>query len=151
MLLGYLTLQGTGLLDIVRGVESYVQDKDEKEEEATLWPDIDQTEFKMLHIYGTPEEKNRLAALGEKCQTLFGRPTYGGCDLPPFDLILKRDVYGCDMQPKVQQVRPVRQWVREIMAKGTQKGRRTMAMLHGDILRLQVCWLQRGSQEKVQR
>ena len=153
-LLGYPTLMGTGLLKVILGLEQFEpelestadateldddelwyseqQSKEEhsKEEHRRFWyqfdPGLDLDEFQMPIIKGTTEEQRTLATLCLEFKHLFGAVPFGGSDLPPMDIKLKKDQYGCEKQPRKAKPRRFPPWISELIEEDAQ-----MRIKHG--------------------
>ena len=140
-LLGYPTLVGTGLLNVVLGMEQYSSELESKEDASELdddelwqhepseeesaaerqqfWqqfdPEIDCNQYKMPKIKGTYEEQKQLAELCLQYKKLFGEVPYGGSQLPAMDIKLKRDQWGAEMQPRKAKPRRFPPWISELI------------------------------------
>ena len=153
-LLGYPTLMGTGLLKVILGLEQFESElestadateldddelwygeqasKDERDKEAhrKFWhqfdPGLDLEEFEMPTIRGTPEEQQRLATLCLEFKHLFGAVPFGGSELPPMDIKLKKDQYGYERQPRKAKPRRFPPWISDLIEKDAQ-----MRIQHG--------------------
>ncbi len=55
-----------------------------------MWPDLDH-EFEMPKLVGTAEEQKKLHDLCLEFKDLLGSLPFGGSDLPPMDIKLKKD------------------------------------------------------------
>ena len=116
LIIGYPTLVGTGLLGVVLGQEDFEPDEDKDTDELDeLWPDLDQTEFVMPKLLGSSEQQQELHDLCLEFKELFGKSPYGGSELPPMDIELKKDANGDDMQPKRMACRHFAPWITELI------------------------------------
>ena len=140
-LLGYPTLVGTGLLNVVLGMEQYSSELESREDASELdddelwqhqksneevatehqrfWqqfdPEIDCNQYKMPTIKGSYEEQKQLAELCLEYKKLFGEVPYGGSQLPPMDIKLKKDQWGAEMQPRRAKPRRFPPWISELI------------------------------------
>ena len=84
LIIGYSTLVGTGLLGVILGEENFEPEDDlDADGFEDLWPDIDQNEFTMPKLEGSPEEQRELRNLCLEFKDVFGPLPYGGSNLPP--------------------------------------------------------------------
>jgi hypothetical protein len=135
LLLGYKTLVGTGLLDIVLGIES-----DERESRREIdadgldiecdWPEPDEA-CEWPTLVGTADEKAKLHELCMEFKDVFGACPVGGSKLPAMDITLKKNADGSDMLPRPSLARRTAPWIRQLIRDDAEK-------------RLKNGWYERG-------
>ena len=99
LVLGWATVKGTGLIDVVFGTDQFEPESEGMEIGEDMWVDIDTDEFEMPTLKGTPEQQLQFAALVKEHLSIFGPMPIdengeGGSLLPPMNIELKRDAHG---------------------------------------------------------
>jgi hypothetical protein len=126
LVIGWATLKGTGLMDVVFGAEQYEPESEGMDIGDDLWPDIDRNVFEMPTIKGSKEQQLQFAEVVKEHLDVFGPMPIdsngeGGSLLPPMDITLKRDGYGREMQPKPSVCRPCSPWIADLIKQDTEK------------------------------
>ena len=131
LLIGYKTLLGTGLLDIVLGIESYEREIDADGLDIECdWPEPDEG-CEWPTLVGTADEKAKLHELCMEFKDVFGACPVGGSKLPAMDITLKKNADGSDMLPRPSLARRTAPWIRQLIREDADK-------------RLKNGWYERG-------
>jgi hypothetical protein len=102
LVLGWATLKGTGLIDVLFGTDQF------EPESESLYGELQFASLVKEHltVFGSiPIEKN-----GE-----------GGSLLPPIDIELKKDAQGRDNAPKAVGMQPCSPWIADLIKQDTDK------------------------------
>ena len=126
LVLGWATLKGTGLIDVLFGTDQFEPESEGMDIGEDMWVDIDKNEFEMPTIKGTKEQQLQFAALVKEHLAVFGpipidENGEGGSLLPPMDIELKRDAHGREMHPKPSVCRPCSPWIADLIKQDTEK------------------------------
>jgi hypothetical protein len=126
LVLGWATLKGTGLIDVLFGTDQFEPESEGMDIGEDMWIDIDKNEFEMPTIKGTKEQQLQFAALVKEHLAVFGSIPIdengeGGSLLPPMDIELKKDAQGRDLHPKPSVCRPCSPWIADLIKQDTDK------------------------------
>ena len=126
LVLGWATLKGTGLIDVLFGTDQFEPESEGMDIGEDMWVDVDKNEFEMPTIKGTKEQQLQFAALVKENLAVFGpipidENGEGGSLLPPMDIELKRDADGREMHPKPSVCRPCSPWIADLIKQDTDK------------------------------
>jgi hypothetical protein len=126
LVLGWATLKGTGLIDVLFGTDQFEPESEGMDIGEDMWVDVDKNEFEMPTIKGTKEQQLQFAALVKENLAVFGpipidENGEGGSLLPPMDIELKRDADGREMHPKPSVCRPCSPWIADLIKQDTEK------------------------------
>lgn len=119
MIIGWPTMSGTGLLNVILGTEQYELSADtDRDELEQLWPDeVHGDEYTMPEVqtHLSAEEAQRCADLCTEFKVLFGKPPHGGSKLPPMGITLKDE----NDRPPRQSPRQVAPWIADLIKQDT--------------------------------
>jgi hypothetical protein len=126
LVLGWATLKGTGLIDVLFGTDQFEPESEGMDIGEDMWIDIDKNEFEMPTIKGTKVQQLQFASLVKEHLAVFGPIPIdeygeGGSLLPPMDVELKRDAQGREMHPKPSVCRPCSPWIADLIKQDTEK------------------------------